>query len=167
MARTLTGTIKAAFGLNYNGDADLGTQKAKLPFASELVVGSGTGAGQADLAFWDSRPLTASQSEDLDLAGGLTDAFGGTLTFVEVCGIWVKAAAANSGNIIVGGGTNGFVGPFGNVNDTVALDAGETFLITNIGAGWPVTASTADILKIENSHASAATYEIAIIGRSA
>lgn len=168
MARTLTGTIKAGFGLHYKGDIDLGSQTAKLPFPAEIVIGSGTGSGQSDLAFWDNRSLSASASEDLDLAAGLNDAFGQSLTFVEVNGIYVKADADNSGNIIVGGASsNAFTGPFGAANDTVALAAGESFIITNMGTGWTVTAGTGDLLKVANSHASAAKYDIAIIGRSA
>lgn len=168
MARTLTGFIKAAIGLNYKSDADLGTGTAKLPFADEIAIGSGTGANQSDLAFWDARPLTSEQAEDLDLSGGLTDAFGATLTFVEVTGIYIKAHATNQGNIVIGGDASAaFVGPFGAANNVIKLAAGQSFLITNLGAGWPVTATTADLLQIANDHASAAGYDIAIIGRSA
>jgi hypothetical protein len=168
MARILTGFIKAALGLNYRSDIDLGSGTAKLPFAAEIGISSGTGAGQSDLAFWDARALTASQTEDLDLAAGLTDAFGAALTFVEVTAIYVKAHATNQGNIVIGGdGAAAFVGPFGAANDTVKLAAGQSFLITNMGAGWPVTATTADLLQIANDHASAAGYDIAIVGRSA
>ena len=169
MARTLTGTIKAGMGLTYKGDIDLGSQTARLPFPAEIIIGSGTTSGKADLAFWDNRTLGASASEDLDLAAGLTDAFGQSLTFVEINGIHVKAGSANSGNIVVGGATtNGFQGPFGAAAHTVALAAGESLMITKmVGDGWTVTAGTGDLLKIANSHASSATYDIALIGRSA
>lgn len=167
MARILTGFIKAAFGLNYLSDADLGTGRAALPFAADIGFGSGTGANQSDRAFWDARALTASQTEDLDLSGGLTDAFGAMLAFVEITGIYIKAHATNQGNIVIGGDASAaFVGPFGADDNTVSLAAGQSFLITNMGAGWPVTAATADILQIANDHASVAGYDIAIIGRS-
>lgn len=167
MARTLTGTIKAAFGLTYLGDIDLGSQKALLPFAADLNIGSGTGNGQANLAWWDNRTIAGVASEDLDLAGGLTDAFGQALTFTKIKGIYVKAAAGNAGNVVIGGKASvGFIGPFGDLTDKVKLAAGQSFLITNTNAGWTVTASTADILMVASDNAGGATYDIALIGLS-
>ena len=37
-------------------------------------------------------------------------------------------------------------------------------LITNLGAGWTVTASTGDILKVANSGAAQGSYKIVLIG---
>lgn len=168
MARTLTGTIKAALGLTYLGDLDLGSQKALLPFAAEISIGNGTGNGQANLAWWDNRSIAGSSSEDLDLAGGLTDAFGQALTFTKVKGIYVKAAAANVGNIVIGGkpSTGFFAGLFGDITDKIKVAPGQSFLITNMNAGWTVTAATADILLMANDAAGTALYDIAIIGLS-
>lgn len=170
MANTLTGTIKAALGLTYIGDdITLGTQKGLLPFANDIVVGSGTGSGQSDLAYWDTRTLAASTTEDLDLAGGLTSPIGETLTFVEITAIYIKAASTNGGNIVVGGDASAaFVGPFADSSDKVNIPAGESFLVTNMATGWTVTATTADLLQIENDDSgAAANYDIVLIGRSA
>ncbi len=166
---SLVGTIKAAISLTLIGNADLGMQKATLPFANEIVISSGTGSGQGDLAFFDNRTLAASTSEELDLAGGLSDSFGVTLTFVEVVAIYIKAAAGNGGNIAIGGAAaNAFLGPFADATDIINLAAGESFVITNMATGWPVTAATADLLKILNDDSGAAgSYDVTIIGRSA
>lgn len=167
MARTLTGTIRAAFGLDYRGDADLGSQQAKLPFADDINIASGNGSGQANLCFFDKRTIAGSGSESLDLAGVLTDAFGQTLTFTRIKAIMIRADAGNAGNIVVGGApSNGFVGPFADATDKARIAAGDVFLVTNMAAGWTVTAATGDLLLIANSGASAATYDIAIIGLS-
>lgn len=167
MARTLTGSIKAAFGLTYLGDLDFGSNKALLPFASELAIGNGTGDGQCNLAWWDHRTLAASTGEDLDLSGGgLVDPLGGTATFTKLKGIYVKAAAANGGNIEIGGDSASV--PFLKAtNDIVVLAPGQAFLLTNLNAGWTVTATTADIVQVANLFAGGTgAYDIALIGLS-
>jgi hypothetical protein len=166
VARTLKGSIKAAMGLTYLGDIDLGNNKALLPFADELVIGSGTGNGQANLAWWDHRSLAASTTEDLDFSGALVDPLGGTAVFTKIKGIYVKAKSTNGGNIEVGGDAASV--PFLKaVNDIVVLAPGQAFLITNLNAGWTVTATTADIIQVANTDGAAAgEYDIAVIGLS-
>src|SRR5690349_19819948 len=88
---------------------DLGTSEANITKNVAYSLASGTAVGQADRLFSDTRTLNASASEDLDLAGGVTDAFGVSLTFVKVKGIFIQAASANTNNVVVGGATtNGF-----------------------------------------------------------
>lgn len=167
MARTLTGSIKAAFGLTYLGDLDFGSNKALLPFSAELAIGSGTGDGQANLAWWDHRSVAASTTEDLDLTGGgLVDPLGGAVAFTKVKGIYVKAKATNGGNLEIGGDANSL--PFLKAaNDIVVLAPGQAFLLTNLNAGWTVTAGTGDIVQVANVYAGGACeYDIAIIGLS-
>lgn len=166
MTRTLTGSIKAAFGLTYLGDLDFGNNKALLPFAAELAIGSGTGAGQCNLAFWDHRTIAGSGTDDIDLAGALTDPLGGTGVFTKVKGIYIKAKSTNGGNLVIGGDAAPFLGPFADATDKINLAAGDVFLVTKLGTGWTVTATTADILQIVNSDAGSAEYDIAIIGLS-
>lgn len=165
MARTLTGTLKAGVSLDYRGDADLGSQIAKLPFADDIGISSGNGAGQANACFFDRRTISGSSSESLDLAGGLTDAFGASLTFTRIKAIYIKADPANAGNIVIGGASsNAFAGPFADASDKLAIAPGQTFIVTNLGSGWTVTAGTGDLLQIANSGASAGSYEVAIVG---
>lgn len=170
MANTLTATIKAAFGINYQGDnISLGVQKGTLPYHADKIVGSGTGSQQGDEAYFNSRQLSAGGNEDVDLAGGLTNIFGDALTFVEVIGILVVADENNGGNIVFGPASpNGFLGPFADASDRLKLAAGERFLITNTGAGWAVTAGTGDLLNFANDDGGAvANYELVVLGRSA
>lgn len=170
MANTLTATIRAAIGIDYEGDdISLGKQRATLPFHADLIIGSGTGAGQSDLTYFNTRTLAASGSGTVDLAGGLTSPLGETLTFVEVTAILVRAAAGNGGNITFGpNGSNGFLGPFADATDRIRLAAGQACLLTNSGAGWAVTAGTGDLLSFANSDASnSGSYDLVILGRSA
>jgi hypothetical protein len=131
---------------------------------------SGTGAGQADKAFHDQRTLTASATEDLDLAGTLTDVYGATITFVRIKGLFVVASASNTNNVVIGAGTNPWATLF-TATGTVTLKPGAAcgfFAGSGDAIGWPVTAATGDILKVANSGAgTSVTYDVVVVGCSA
>jgi|TARA_Y100000034_G_scaffold132026_1_gene194057 hypothetical protein len=125
----------------------------------------GTGANQAKNVFHDIRALAGSTSEELDLAGGLTDAFGNTITMTAVKGLIIKAASTNGDNIEVGGSAaNGFINWVGDATDKILIPPGGTFaLIAPDAGGFAVTAGTGDLLKINNADASGASYTITIL----
>lgn len=166
---TLETKYRGGFDTRYSKTADLANPVQEVPFGSMLSMPTGTASGKADLLFSDTRALAASTSEELDLAGGLTDVFGATLTFVKVKAIYLSAASANGGNIQVGGAAvNGFLGPFANATDIINLAAGAYIELVNSTSGWTVTAGSGDLLKIANDDSGAAgTYTIQIIGTSA
>jgi hypothetical protein len=152
---------------------DLATVTATARKTLSETLDSGTGAGQADLVFCDTRSLATGATENLDLAGGsLTSPLGAALTFVEVVGILVVAASANTTDLTVGNGTNPVVGgPFGATGtNTIVLQPGGVFLWqvgSSATSAVQVTAATADILKVTNAAGATASYDIVLIGRSA
>lgn len=151
---------------------DFGTPEASLAKTFSVSLASGTGAGQADRIFTDTRTLGASGTEDLDLAGVLTDAFGATLTFAKVKAIYIAAAAGNTNNVVVGGAaSNGFITWVGGATHTVTVRPGGAFALFAGSAdanGYAVTAGTGDKLTVTNSAGTTSvTYDIAVIGTSA
>lgn len=131
---------------------------------------SGVLANQADLVWGDTRTLAASATEDLDLAGVLTATLGGTVTFARIKAIMVSASPLNTNNVVVGGAaTNTWVGPFGAATHTHSVQPGGCYFAAAPGAtAWPVTAGTADLLKIANSSGGTQViYTIMLVGASA
>jgi hypothetical protein len=168
---SLTSSLSAAVGFTQSSALDLGTASLPVSVRAAVQLVSGTGAGQADLVFSDRRSIAASGTEGLDLAGTLTDAFGATLTFVKIKGLYVRADAANTNNVVVGAdGTSPWTTLL-NSTGTVTLRPGAFFLAAAGSAdatGYGVTASTGDILKVANSSSgTAVSYDIVVIGTSA
>lgn len=167
----LLATIATSIRGTYTSTNDLSAVAQKFGdlLAPVITLESGTGSGQADKLFMDERTLAASATENLDLDGGLTDAFGAALTFVTVKAIMVVAKASNTNDVVIGGAaSNGFVGPFGGTTPTVAVKPGGLALLVAPKTGWAVTASTGDILKMANSSSGTGVdYSIVIIGTSA
>jgi hypothetical protein len=149
---------------------DLVTPIAPLNYLKTYQLDSGTGANQADKIWTDTRTLTASSTENLDLAGVLTDAFGATVTFARVKALIISANSLNTNDVVVGGAaTNTFINWVGDPTDKIKLKPGASFmLVAPDSTAYPVTAGTGDILLVANGAAgTSVTYDIVVIGASA
>jgi hypothetical protein len=156
LAATLTGTI------------DLGSKTVTAALPSSYVWTSGTGANQADLIFQDTRTLAASATENLDLAGVLTDGLGTTLTFAKIKAIIVTAASGNTNDVQVTRPASNGVPLFLAAGDGIPVKPGGCLAWVVPGTGITVTASTGDLLTFTNSAGSTSVdYSVVIIGTSA
>jgi hypothetical protein len=159
--------LKMSADASLTGDTDLQNVTAVLAQAFSVGLTEGTGANQANQIFADTRTLSASASEDLDLAGALTNALGASVVFTKIKAIIISASAANTNNVVVGNtSANGFTGPFGGATHTIQVRPGgfAAFACADATA-WAVAAGTGDLLKIANSAgATAVTYSIILIG---
>lgn len=161
-------TLKASVDYTLNGSLDFGSAVAKYVGPADVVLGSGTTAQNADLIHIDSIEIAASGNATKDLHGSLLDPLGNACVFAKIKAILVKAAAGNTNNVVVGNGTNPFVGPFGAGTHTVAVPPGGQLLMTAPKDGWTVTDSTADILKFANSGSGTVVdFDVILIGTSA
>ncbi|GAA4684543.1 hypothetical protein [Streptomyces youssoufiensis] len=166
----VTSTLSMAASVLQTKALDLTAAQDNLTFRRAVTLADGTTAGKADRVFHDRRTLAASATEDLDLAGVLLDAFGATITFARVKGLFISAAAANTNSVIVGAATNAW-STLLSATGTLTLRPGAS-----VGAmagpadatAYAVTAATGDLLKVANSGAgSSVTYDIVIVGASA
>jgi hypothetical protein len=121
--------------------------------------------------FYDERPYAASVADTLDLAGGLTSAFGQTITFVELCGIIIlnksRAGVRSAATLTVGAGSNPYFAWLAATGDGIKVFPGGLFVsIAPDAAGMgAVVASTGDVLTI-TPNAFAGVYQIALYGRT-
>jgi hypothetical protein len=168
---TVTSTIKISGSARWQNTVDLGGSSASRLIDVAVSLVDGTGAGQADRAFFDTRQLAASATEDLDLAGTLVDAFGVTQTFARVKLVIVRAHATNTNQVQVTRDADAGVPLFMAAGDGVSLRPGAVFALAAGAAdatGYAVTATTGDLLVVTNSGAgSVVDYDIAILGCSA
>ena len=165
-----TGKISLLLSGLLTAAADIESPQSTLADRLDWDFASGTGNNQADQIWSDERTLSASATENLDLAGSLTNALGQTVTFAEVRAIVVEALTGNTNDVLVGGAaSNQFAPMFGDVSDIVKVKPGGAFMVVAPKDGQlGVTAGSGDILKIANSAGSTSvTYRITIIGTTA
>ena len=165
----LTSTITAKIAATQTAASDLGTSSFPLAYSESNSLANGTAASQADLLFSDTRTLSASGTEDLDLSGSLSDAFGNTLAFVKVKSILIVASSDNTNDVQVEpAAANGFLGPFAAVGDQLDIPPGGSIMLNAPVNGWTVTAGSGDLLTITNSAGTTSVeYDIVIVGTSA
>jgi hypothetical protein len=162
-------SLSVNFAATLNNQLDFQLATAPITYAAALGMSTGTGASQADRIFADQRTIAASGTDDLDLAGVLVDALGATITMARIRALIVKAAAANTNNVVMGVGTNPITTILGGTTPTLNIRPGGLLVLAAPDAvGYAVTAATADILRFANSGAgTGVTYDIVIIGASA
>jgi len=166
----LTTELYVKLDANLTGTADLGTPIFPLALAAWTRMTSGTGAGAADMMWTDTRQLSASATEDLDLAASLSPHIGtGTLTFARIKLLYITAASGNTNDVQLTRPASNGVPLFLAAGDGIAVKPGGSFLwCAPNAAGVAVTASTGDLLTLTNSAGSTSVdYSIVIIGASA
>lgn len=146
---------------------DLGTPIDYVSLNESITMSNGTSTGQVSQMWHDRRTLAASASENLDLAGVLTNAFGVTLTFTSIKFIYVKASAANNAAnpVHVIRHTSAGAPLFLAALDGIALLPGAIFMYVSPTTGVTVTATTADMITITNgAGTNSVDYDIVIVG---
>lgn len=141
MATTLATQIQATIQATLRNVQDLVTGEAPLLQRFSATLTTGTGAGQADTMWSDTRTVTTGATDSLDFAGGgLVDAFGVAFAPARIKAIAVYARAANATNLTLGGDANA-VPIFGDPTDTFVLKPGGVMVLIEPGAtGWAVGA---------------------------
>lgn len=166
---TLVSDIRLVASLLETSDLDLVSASAPLELSERWRLASGTGANQADKIFSDTRTLAASATEDLDLAGSLAGALGGSVVFAKIKAIYIKAASGNTNNVNVTRPASNGVPLFLAASDGIPVRPGGAFFwIAPDSTAVAVTASTGDLITLTNSSSgSSVTYDVIIIGTSA
>lgn len=164
---TLNAKLSLSLSATLVNSLDLGDVTQNVANSSNFALTDGTGANQAKSLFSDTRTLAASGTENLDLAGVLVDAFGATISFTKIKALIIKASAANTNDVVVGGHATAACFSFFNAaTDKIRVKPGGMIaLVAPDANGYAVTAATADLLMITNSAAgTGVTYDVIIIG---
>ena len=167
MATSLALRIALSIAADLANSVDIGSVNYPLSYSPSYVFTDGTGASQAKEVITDTRTLSASASEDLDLSGGFTDVFGNTVAFDKIKALIFVADAGNSNDVVIGGAASNAVSTiFGATTHTIKLKPGGMIaLVAPDANGYDITAATADLLKVANGGAgSSVTYTIVAVG---
>lgn len=160
--------LTAAVSLNgrYDKAAGLEAPASQLAINLAATFADGAGLNQASVFYSASRTLAASATENLDLNGTtLFDSFGAALALTKIKGLIIQARASNTTDLTIGNIANGLATIFGAATQSFTLQPGEIFAkLTPSAAGYVVTPTTADLLRVANAAGASATYDIIIFG---
>ena len=162
----LTATYRHFVDARLTKSLDLSTPIDAVNKDEKTAFTNGTGADQGDLLWHDTRTIVASGTDDLDLNGVLTDAFGDTVSALRVKAIYIKNTSAVATIGVAAAPAAGWTNfPF----SSVAMQPGESRSALSPGAtGLAVTAGSSDTIRVTNNDGgNAATYDIIVIAASA
>lgn len=167
MALQATISVSVNATLTEDTPADLEAAESHLSYSPLFTLSNGTGNNQANTIFSDTRTLTASATETIDLSGSLTDKVCDLISATAIKALIIRSHAANTNDVVFGpNSTNGFVTPFNAAADRVRVKPGGlAILVAPDSTGYAVTAGTADLLFIQNGGAgTSVTYDIIFAG---
>jgi hypothetical protein len=164
--------LRTAYSIALSGSQtvakDMGTVSFPFSLALSGALTDGVASGMADLIFTDQRTLAASASEDLDVVGSLEDAVGATISMAKVKCVFIKAASANTNDVVLSRPAANGLPLFGAASDAISIKPGGAFMWLAPATGVTATAGTADLLTVAKSAAGTpVTYDVVIVGTSA
>lgn len=170
----LSAEILVRLKATQTGANDFGADSFSPTMEKLLQLTDGTTANKADILWMDQRTVSASSNDDIDLAGALSDAFGETVAGAELVALFIingpRTGAANTTDLTIGGGSAPLTGFLGGTTPTIGPLKPGAFLMLAAGdaAGLgAITATTADTLRVANGSGASATYQIAVVARTA
>lgn len=155
--------LKTELELIFRGRETIAHDTGPLNKVHELLYSldlpDGSTSGKANKIWSDVRTLDGT--EDIDIAGGLTDVSGATITMTTFNGllVWNKT----SGVLTIGGDASAALDIYADSSDALEVQAGGLFAWVAPNAGVTVGAGTSDVLQI--STATAGDYLIILFGR--
>ena len=169
---SLVANISPKIDWTYIDEDDFGGETRNLRSYIDALVTltDGSGSSQASKLFIGRRSIAnVSTTDDIDLAGGVTDVFGNTLTFTAIKAILIYNRATTDGEELRVGGaaSNPITSLFaGSATAKDLIPASGCWLRTAPLTGFVVTAGSADVLRVQHTGGAATTitYDIIVIG---
>ncbi len=169
---TLTGTVRSSINAVLKKALDLTTPTDVLANVTAWAIATGNGDQKADEMFHDQRTLADGVSEDLPLAGSLSNAFGDTVAFVRIKALKIEIVTGTA-NLLIGGAVatawETWVVAAGDkvlIRGGIGTAKGRMEIVAPDGTAYVVGAGATDLLRIEHDSgdATAIVYNIIIIG---
>ncbi len=168
---TLASEVKASMQWLFQEPLALTTVGNASQLAYDEALASGVVADLADRVWSDQRTLAAGANDDLDLTALGYSLFGSavSISLARVKAILIVHTATTAGEKLTldSSVANGFTGAFGgSATSKIEIGADSPLLLASKKDGW-ATGPSNKVLRIHNSGAASATYNIAILGTSA
>lgn len=164
MAISQTSRLALSISALLADSLDLTTVRDALEKAYSIDIASGSGSGQANQVFHDTRTVSTGATDSLDLSGVLLNAIRQSVIFTAIKLVIIKAAAANTTILSVRRPAANGVPIFAAASDETPIGPGGLFVWSSPALGVAVTAGTGDLLDIVNAAGASATYDVIIVG---
>ncbi len=162
MATSFSGITQKIFDLTYSKTFDLGNQTGGPRFSRSQAWTNGSGSGQGNTVFHDTRTLASSTAETIDLTSTLSDDFGTTILFTKVKEIWIRNNNTTTAQVMTVSG-NAMGAFLGTTTHTQEIGPTGEWGVSSPVDGMTITNTSQDQLTLTPG-AYEVIYEIVIIG---
>lgn len=164
---TVKTDLALALSVKEEESNDLGNTRGVFNFDLAKFFASGTGSNQFDRVYTDTQTASGS-AVTYDVLGALSSVLtGDAISFVTLCGIFIKNKSTTSTEVLsIGGGSNPIAGLWGAGGDLVKIGPGGLFVWLDPVDGITPVAGTGDILQIDPG-ADTIAFDLVLLGRSA
>jgi hypothetical protein len=169
----VSAVVKGSMTVTHTRSLDVAAASADIRPSFSVTFSDGAGANQVNLEWSDTRTITASLSEEIDLTGTtgspavtMTDIYGQTVSFARIKAILVTADSGNTNDVQVKRGASNGCALFLANGDGISVRPGGAFMwVAPDATGIAVSGGSTDILTITNSAGSTSvSYTITILG---
>jgi hypothetical protein len=170
MATTLSTIIRAQISAAYQDTtSSVSSSVQNIDYPKVLSWPNGVVINTADKVFAKSDTVSSGSPKTYDVSGGITDAFGNSLTLAKVTAIAVFNNSTTVGEILsIGAGSNPLLNWVIATGDGVKVGPGGFFAIADPSlAAFGVTAGTGDVLQVAVAAGTNVPFDIVIVGRTA
>jgi hypothetical protein len=170
MAETLIGTLALQLTATLKNSLNFSTPTDPLVYNLSQGIATGTGAGQANKLWHDTRTLAAGANESINVYsfGGAVSGVGTAFALTKVFALFIRNKANTATSLTIGGegSANAWVSWCGGNGHTVTIPPGGCLLLIAPDAtGFVVGNANNNLLKITNADgANPVTYDIIVIG---
>lgn len=167
MATSLTGSFNVSADWTYLNVLTAGNVRDANRMAKSIAFTDGVGVNQCNRMYKESGTIAASGSTTITLSS-VTNSFGTSIAFARIKSLYFELQTTTTASSVLLGaaGTNPWVAMLAGTTPQIrVLNGGVLFMGIGTAAGYVVTASSSDQLKITNADASnTATWRMVLMG---
>ena len=153
---------------NASGQSTISPLGFSLP---ELILRSGIGYTEADLAGQIDDTIAAASNADIDLVGGFTDGLGNAVAFAKIKMVLFVNKSTSQILQLKPAASNGWTGMLADASDKLNIGKAANANVPGMNLWWApqgvaVTGGTGDLVNLINPAGSTAAYSIFVLGTS-
>lgn len=160
---TLSSNMSIAYRSELSDVIELAQVTAIVNESLLTTLLTGTGDDQNNAVYEDINTLADGGSATIDLTS-VSGAFGDTFAFISVKAVIINNKSETQTLVIGGAASDAWVGPFGDIDQTLSIPPMGTFVIIAPKAGYSVSSGSKNLKILNGSAGDPTEYTIWMVG---
>lgn len=167
MAYTVAGAVEVYVTMTETSTDDIGSQDIRVSSSPQIsnTYTAGTGNNQINWYYQKRYTISAGGNQDIDFASGITDKDGAAIVATAIKVLLIKNRSASYAGYLDSSVAASITSLFeASTTDKISFKPSGCVFMESPLAGYAVTATTADVLRIHNSGAGSMDVDVFAAG---